>query len=187
MLDRLDDAAGLKDDMKAKLKQNVRYLLSGLFVDAKNIDKAADNLQKLIKDDPENPTFLNDLGFIWADNDKNLAESEKLVRKALDLDAKQRKKLLDEGKIDAQAAKTENGAYLDSLGWVLFKQKKYAEARKYLEEACKDDEEGKHLEIWDHLADTLFALGEKKAAVETWQKSLKFEDVSKRDIERGRR
>jgi len=189
VLDRLDEAKGLKDDLRGRLKKNVRYILSGLYVDAKDIDKAAENLQGLIKEDPDNPTFYNDLGFIWADHDKKLDESEKLIRKALELDAKQRAKLLDEGKIDAAEAKKENAAYLDSLGWVLFKKKDYKGAVKYLQAAIadKEDEEGQHIEIWDHLADAYMATGDAKKAVETWQKSLKFEDVSKRDVERRKK
>jgi len=110
-----------------------------------------------------------------------------LIRKALELDEKARKKLLEEGKIDKTTADQANAAYLDSLGWVLYKNKKYKEAKKNLMEAVKDDDEGAHLEIWDHLADTHVALGETKEAVDIWLKALKFEDVSKRDAERRKK
>ena len=189
VLERLDEAKGLKDDMRGRLKKNVKYLLSGLYVDNKELDKAADQLQGLIKDDPENPTFYNDLGFIWADHDKKLDESEKLVRKALDLDTEQRKKLADEGKLSAADAKKENPAYLDSLGWVLFKKKDYKGATKYLEAAVadKEDEEGQHIEIWDHLADAYAATGDTQKAIDIWKKSLKFDDVTRRDAERRKK
>ncbi len=194
VLDKLDDAKGLKPDAKARIKRNVRYILSGLHVDNKQIDKAAKQLQMLIKDDPDNPTYYNDLGFIWCDNDKNLDESEKLIRKALELDAKQRKKALEDPEKkkdltpdDVERLKKENAAYVDSLGWVLYKKGKYAEAAKYLEQAAKDEDEGKHIEIWDHWADALVALGKKKEAVEVWQKALKFEDISPRDKERRKK
>ncbi len=187
VLKRVADSETLKDEMKTRLKKNARYIISGLYVENKKIDKAAEQLKELMKEDPENPTFYNDLGFIWADHDKNLEESEKLIRKALELDAKQRQKLLKDGKIDEVEAKKENAAYLDSLGWVLFKLGKNKEAKKYLLEAVKDDEDGKHIEIWDHLADVQAALGEKKEALSVWQKSLKFEDITKRDAERRKK
>ena len=76
---------------------------------------------------------------------------------------------------------------MDSLGWVLFKNKKYEEAKKALLEAAQDQDEAEHIEIWDHLADVQMALGDVKGAVETWTKSLKFEDVSKRDAERRKK
>jgi tetratricopeptide (TPR) repeat protein len=186
--DKLDDLKDIfGDDERTRMKKNTQYILTGLHVDNKDVKKAAGILEKLMKDDPENPTFYNDLGFIWCDHDMNLDESEKLIRKALELDEKQRQKLLEEGKISAEDAKRENAAYLDSLGWVLFKKKKYAEAEKYLRQASEDKEEGNHIEIWDHLADVLVALDRKKEAIEVWTRSLKFDDVSKRDVERRKR
>lgn len=160
---------------------------ANVYVEAKKVDKAADILKGLMKDDPENPTYPNDLGFIWVDNDLNIDESEKLIRKALELDEKQRQKLLKEKKIDEETAKKRTASYVDSLGWVLFKQKKYEEAKKALLEAAQDQDEAEHIEIWDHLADVQMALGDVKGAIETWTKSLKFEDVSKRDAERRKK
>jgi len=181
VIESLDDAAGLDKDQKERFKRNTRYIMTGILVENKELDKAADILKELMKEDPENATYPNDLGFVWADHDKNLEESEKLIRKALDLDKAAREKLLNEKKIDQETADKQNAAYLDSLGWVLFKMKKYKEAKKYLLEASKDDDEGQHLEIWDHLADTHMALGEKKEAIEVWQKALRLADVSSRD------
>jgi len=63
---------------------------------------------------------------------------------------------------------------------VLFKKKNYAEAKKHLLEAIKSDE-GKHVEIFDHLADVHVALGEKKEAADVWKKALELENVGKRD------
>jgi Tfp pilus assembly protein PilF len=161
--------------------------MTGVYVDNHDVDKAADVLKALIKEEPESATYHNDLGFIWADHDKNLEESEKLIRKALELDEKARKKAFEEGKIDRDAADKKNAAYLDSLGWVLFKNKKYAEAKKVLLEAIKDDDEGAHMEIWDHLADVHVALGEQKEAIDIWLKALKFDDLTKRDAERRKK
>jgi tetratricopeptide (TPR) repeat protein len=186
--DKIDDLKDFfGDEERTRMKKNTQYILTGLHVDNKDVPKAADILKKLMKDDPENPTYYNDLGFIWADHDQNLDESEKLIRKALELDEKQRKKLLAEGKLSEEAAKQENAAYLDSMGWVLFKKKKYAEAEKFLKKASEDKEEGDHIEIWDHLADVLVALDRKKEAVEVWTRALKFDDVSKRDVERRKK
>jgi tetratricopeptide (TPR) repeat protein len=175
------------DDQKQRLLRNVKYMTANIHVEAKKIDKAADILKGLMKDDPDNPTYPNDLGFIWVDNDMNVDEAEKLVRKALELDEKMRKKLLEEKKIDEETAKKRTASYVDSLGWVLFKQKKYEEAKKALLEAAADQDEAEHIEIWDHLADVQFALGDVKGAIETWTKALKFDDLSKRDAERRKK
>ncbi|MCU0702500.1 MAG: tetratricopeptide repeat protein [Fimbriiglobus sp.] len=183
----LEDETFPMDEQKQRFIRNTKYMSANVYVEAKKIDKAAEVLKALMKEDPDNPTYPNDLGFIWCDNDMNIDESEKLIRKALELDEKQRKKLLEEKKIDEEAAKKRTASYVDSLGWVLFKQKKYEEAKKALLEAAADQDEAEHIEIWDHLADVQFALGDTKAAIETWTKALKFDDLTKRDAERRKK
>jgi tetratricopeptide (TPR) repeat protein len=181
----LNDAMGqiekakIEDKQRKHLLERCRYVLSGVLTDLNKIDEATDQLQQLLKANPDNSTYNNDLGYIWADHDKNLDESEKLIRKALDLDKAERDKLKEKGLIDPDEDK-ENAAYLDSLGWVLYKKKDYPGAKKYLLEASKSDD-GKHVEIYDHLAEVHKALGEKSEAVEVWRKALKLEDVTKRD------
>ena len=58
----------------------------------------------------------------------------------------------------------DNPAYLDSLGWVLFKKKNFKEAKKFLLEAT-GSKEGQHIEILDHLADVYMVLLRKGEAV----------------------
>ena len=139
-----------------------------MYIDANLVDKATDVLKGLLKEDPDNPSYNNDLGYIWADHDMNLAESEKMIRKAIDLDKKKQAK--DKPELKPEQIKA-NASYLDSLGWVLFKQKKYKEALPPLEEAVKTDE-SQSIEIYDHLAVVQLALGDKAAAVESWKKGL---------------
>jgi tetratricopeptide (TPR) repeat protein len=184
VLDKLDADKGLKKEQKDRFKDGTRYILSGLYVEKKDIENAAKQLQTLITRNPDSATYKNDLGFIWCDNDMKLEESEKLIKEALELDKKQKLKAKEEGKIDEVK---ENAAYLDSLGWVLFKQKKYKEALEPLKKAVLDEDEGNHLEIWDHLGDCHMALGEKNEAIAAWEKALKMEDLSKRDGERRRK
>ena len=183
-LEKIDENKGLKSEVRDRFKDATRYILTGLYVDNKDVEKAAKELQTLIKRHPDNPTYKNDLGFIWCDHDMNLEESEKLIKDALDLDKKAQEKAKKDGDIDEVKP---NAAYLDSLGWVYFKQKKYKEAIEPLKQASADAEDGAHLEIWDHLADCYMALGQKKDAISTWEKGLKYEDLSKRDTERRRK
>ena len=186
-IEKIDDQDRIPADERAKWKQQGQYALSGYLVDANKVDEAAALLKGLIDADPENPGSYNDLGFIWADHDMKMDEAETLVRKALELDEKKRQKQLKDKEIDEVEAKTPNAAYLDSMGWVLYKKKKYEEAKKFLLEATKDEEDGNHIEIWDHLADVQLALGDSKGAIETWMKALKLDDVTKKDTERRKK
>ena len=173
-------------EQKEILDRNFRYFMTAALIDANKVDKCIAVLRELVKEEPENPTYANDLGFILADNGKELEYAEKLIRKAVELDEEQRTHPKpsggDEDKVgDDESAKGPNASYLDSLGWVLYKRGKYAEALKYLRQAAKDPGDGGHLEIWDHVADTQLALGETAAAIDTWEQSLKFDDLTARD------
>jgi len=159
------------------LANDIRYTLSGVYVELKQVDKAAEQLKKLLEKEPDSPTYNNDLGFIWADHGMNLEESEKLIRKALAKDRERRHKATPDIK---PADDKDSAAYLDSLGWVLFKRKKYKEALEPLLEAVKQ-EEGQHIEIYDHLGDVYLALGQKAKAVEAWKKGLTCNPISRRD------
>jgi tetratricopeptide (TPR) repeat protein len=179
VLQSVQKEKGIKEEELKYYTRKYRYILSGIYMDLDNVDKAAEQLKALLADDPDNPTFNNDLGYIWADHDMNLDEAEKMVRKALDEDRKQRRKDPD---LKPEEDK-DNAAYLDSLAWVLFKRKKYAEAKPLLVQAVKD-EEGKHIEIYDHLAEVHLALGEKADAIAAWKKGLEVAGTSKREQQR---
>jgi tetratricopeptide (TPR) repeat protein len=169
----------LKADERELNLEKYRYALSTIYTDLNQVDKASAALKELLARKPDDPTYNNDLGYIWADHDMNLPEAEKLIRKALDEDRKLRKKENLKPEEDR-----DSGVYLDSLGWVLFKQKKYKEARETLLKAV-EDKESQYIEIYDHLGDVHWALGEKDQAVQAWKKGLKsLSTPSKRDQER---
>jgi tetratricopeptide (TPR) repeat protein len=177
VITRIKKDERLKPEDKDEFIAEIKYKLSGVYIELNQIDKAAEELKALLEKDPDNPSYNNDLGYIWADHDKNLDEAEKLIRKAIDEDRKLRKK--EDPKLKPEDDK-DNASYLDSLGWVLFKKKNYKEAKEYLEKAVKD-EDGKHLEIYDHLGDALWALGEKKEAVDAWKKGVEIANDTKRE------
>jgi tetratricopeptide (TPR) repeat protein len=178
VLERIDKDTTLEQEEKDQYAERYRYILSNVYVDLKQIDKAAEKLQALIAKKPEEPAYYNDLGYIWADHDMHLAKAEGLIRKALDLDKAKRRK----AKVSPDEDR-DNGAYLDSLGWVLFKQKKYEEAKKILQEAVKD-KNSQHIEIYDHLGDTLMALGERDAAIAAWRRGVEVAGENTRERQR---
>jgi len=178
-IDHLEKDEQIKPDEQERFADRTRYLLSNVYIELNQVDKAAEMLKTLLQRKPDNPTYNNDLGFVWADHDMHLDEAEKMIRKAIEEDRKLRKAekdLLPEDDHD-------NAAYVDSLGWVLYKKKQYAEAKKYLQDAVKD-KEGQHIEIMDHLADVHMALGEKADAIAVWKKALDQDTSTKRDLKR---
>jgi tetratricopeptide (TPR) repeat protein len=179
VLQRITKDKELTKEERNDFSADVRYHLSNVYLELGKLDKVTEELEALITQEPDNPGYKNDLGYIWADHDMNLDKAEKLIREALELDRKQRH--------DHPEAQTDenrdNGAYLDSLGWVLFKKKKYEEAEKALLEAVKE-KDGQHVEIYDHLGDVYLALGKKAEAVAAWKKGVAVASTTKHEKEK---
>ena len=165
------------DRVKARQHKSIRPQAFGLL--SRKIDLASEQLQQLLAKKPDDPTYNNDLGYIWADNGMKLDEAEKMIRKALELDRMRRQA---DPKLDPDNDR-DNGAYLDSLGWVLLKKGNFKEAKKILLEAT-EDKATQHIEIFDHLGDAYMALGEKSEALAAWRKGLEFVGEGRRDLER---
>jgi Flp pilus assembly protein TadD len=96
----------------------------------------------------------NDLGYLWADEGRNLDRAEKMIRMALKLEG-------------------DNPAYLDSMGWVLFKRQRYSEAKEYLQRAATAKSADDPV-VWDHLGDAMLQLGDKQGAASAWEKSVEY-------------
>ncbi len=192
MAERYADAeteckALLKDHSRVAEVVEVRYLLSNVYSAAKRHADAEAQLQQILKVEPDNATVNNDLGYLWADQGKNLAAAETLIRKALEADRTQRRK---NPRITADDDK-DNGAYVDSLGWVLYRRGQIDEARKELERATTLGE-GDDPVIYDHLGDVYQHLKMRPEANRAWQRALELynngirgkDDERMRDIRR---
>ena len=173
----------LKANDRAEEILELRYLLSNVYSAAKQHAKAEDQLQLILKIDPFNATVNNDLGYLWADQGKNLDVAEDMIRKAIDLDRTQRRKSAD---YSADEDK-DNAAYMDSLGWVLFRRGDIDGARKELERAITLGD-GDDPTIYDHLGDVYIRLRMRPEASRAWQRALELYDqgIRPKDEERVR-
>ncbi len=134
--------------------------LSNIFVLKGELRKGEEVLEKIFAENPEDPGVNNDLGYLYADQGKNLEQAEQMIRKAI-------------------AAEPDNAAFLDSLGWVLFKRGKFEEARGPLEEAIKQSTGSGDATLYDHLGDCLQQLKMMDQAVEAWKTALEQANAEK--------
>ena len=74
-----------------------------------------------------------------------------------------------------------NGAFLDSLGWVYFKLGRLDEAFDYLDEAVKLIAGAGDPVVRGHLADVLAKRGEHGAAIDQYAKAIAHADPELRD------
>ena len=100
---------------------------------------------------PDDATALNFLGYLFADHDRDLEEAEALVRRALSQDP-------------------DNGAYVDSMGWVYYRLGRLSEARRELERAVELT--GGDALVREHLGDVYNGLGLRELAREQYRQSL---------------
>ncbi|HJZ54109.1 MAG TPA: tetratricopeptide repeat protein [Gemmataceae bacterium] len=155
LLDEFDDPAD---------RIRIRYALAGAYYGAKKYAEWEAELRAILDFDPDHAAACNDLGYHLADQGRNLDEAERLLRHAITIDRAERKRAGD--------PEPESSAYLDSLGWVLFRKGKLADARELIERAAAMPDGAASGEIWDHLGDVCFRLGDKPAAKDAWDKAL---------------
>ena len=118
------------------------------------MDEAKVLFFKLLEKNTKNTYTLNYVSYKLALKEQELELALKLIKKALMLDP-------------------ENGYFLDTLGWVEFKRKKYNSAVYFLEKSVSILP--KSAEVIDHLGDCYLKLNRKKEAIFEWKKALKYE------------
>ena len=144
-------------------KQAVIFMRGAMLEKMKNFEAAEAEFRKVLALEPDHAGALNYLGYMLADRHERLEEAQKMISRAVELDP-------------------QNGAYLDSLGWVYYQQNRLDQAADYLQRAVQRI--SKDPTIHDHLGDVYFKQGKIREAVAQWENSLKeVESNSQADIE----
>lgn len=115
------------------------------------------NYEEALKLDPENALVLNNLAYSLTERDQQL------------------ERCLEMAKIAVQK-EPNNGAYLDTIGWVYFKLGNYEEARIWIEKAISVGRESPA--VLEHLGDVYHKLGKREKALEYWQRALQLNGSS---------
>ena len=134
-----------------------QFKLADVYADAGRPSDAERMLRQMLSVNPADHRVLNYLGYLLAQNGKNLDEAITLVNRALQ-------------------AEPGRGEYLDSLGWAYYKQGNLNEAEKYLSQAAQKLPD--HPEILDHLGDVYAKRGRWQEAIDAWTRALANKDAS---------
>jgi tetratricopeptide (TPR) repeat protein len=147
------------DDARADLF-DAKVLLASLYSDAGEFDLAERWLVAALGEFPTDPGANNDLGYLWADQGKHLALAKRMIEAAV-------------------AIEPDNIAFLDSLGWTLYRQGKAAAAIEPLEKACAGEvPDGV---ILDHLGDVYQAADKPQRASDAWTRAVTVFQEGKED------
>jgi tetratricopeptide (TPR) repeat protein len=152
-LDNLAKAEQLST--KPDEKAYVSFLRGDLYQRQKMFDQAEAEFKKVLAvtapTDPQSAATLNYLGYMNADRGVKLDESLNFVKQALTFEPN-------------------NGAYLDSLGWVYFKLGKYDLAEENLTKA--EAHMGTDPTVQEHLGDLYQKTGRLKLAAAHWDRAV---------------
>ncbi|TDO19095.1 tetratricopeptide repeat protein [Pedobacter duraquae] len=134
-----------------ELQGLVYALQAEIYIDTANYKAAQLSFEKALTAAPENYLIVNNYVYYLALRDQELGKAESLIAKAV-------------------KAQPGNPSLADTYALVLFKQKKYSEARKWVEQALQNNEANNGVYL-EHYGDILFMLNEQELGLKQWLKA----------------
>jgi tetratricopeptide (TPR) repeat protein len=143
---------------------DLRYFHAMLYNRHRQIDQSLKMLADLIARFPDHPEGNNHLGYSWAVQGINLPQAKQMIQVALDDDPN-------------------SAAYIDSMGWVLYKMGDFPEAVRRLRQAEAAAGQPGHPVILDHLGDALYRSGDTVQARQAWLRAERaLSSMSKEEV-----
>lgn len=102
---------------------------------------------------PDNIAAMNNYAYYLSEANKDLPKAEQLSYKTI-------------------KAEPNNSTFLDTYAWILFQQKRYEEAKIYIDQAIRSDSTLTGV-VKEHAGDIYAMTGDINKALEFWQQSLK--------------
>ncbi len=143
-----------KDDNE-ELLVNMLVSLGDAYNENRQYQASDSCYRSALKLNPDNVTTLNNFSYYLSERGEQLDEAATMSALSLKL-------------------RPGEPTFLDTYGWILYKQGKYEEAKKYLQQALDQSKDLKDGTIWEHLGDVEYKLGNTRQALEHWQKAQKL-------------
>ncbi len=125
--------------------------LANLYDQLKMWDKCDSLYQAALEKFPDNALLLNNYSYSLSVRGEKLDMALEMAQRALEQEP-------------------DNGAYLDTIGWIYFQLGDYQKALQYIQEAVQVREDS--AEVLEHLGDVYYKLNQPDKAREYWQKAL---------------
>jgi Flp pilus assembly protein TadD len=151
-LDVLKRAAKLKDDIA-----DVHFHLATVYFDRDDFQNASTEFKETIRLQPENAFAKNNLAYLYAEKGQFLDDALKLVDEAL-------------------AKFADNAAFIDTKGWIYFKQKKFDLSVETLRKAIDLMPETSDLHM--HLGTVFLTIGKFQEAGSHFEKALTYDPTN---------
>jgi tetratricopeptide (TPR) repeat protein len=127
----------------------LKYRLGLLQAMLGDYSAALEYMEQVLPEYPDDIELLNNIAYLYAETEQKLESAALLARKALNQE--------------------ERPEFHDTLGWVYFKQQRFALALKHLRLAHEMSPRDPH--ILNHLGDVYSVIGQKAQAAEAYRKS----------------
>jgi tetratricopeptide (TPR) repeat protein len=150
----LKQALELYVDDNDTFKSQIYSSLGDVYQELKNDKESSAAYDQALKLQPKNAYTLNNYAYYLSLRNQNLDLAEKMALQANDLEPG-------------------NPSFEDTYAWVLFKQKKYADAKLWMDKAMKNLDTNNAIQF-EHLGDILYKLGQQKEAIYNWQKAVNY-------------
>ena len=151
----------LRDALKAKPDElELQFALGAAYERAGDKKHAEEAFLTLLEKHPDHAPTLNYLGYMWADSGINLDRAADMLTRAVSQEPR-------------------NGAYIDSLGWVYFRQGKLDLAEKHLTDATKLLP--RDATVHEHLGDVFAKRGDYRRALESYRVALTLDLETKEE------
>ncbi len=152
--DRPDDADQLYERSIGQSPESAQALMFewAMLVNARGDHPRSEALlSDLLQLNQDHPAANNALGYAWIDRGDRLNRAHEMIQRAVTADP-------------------DNAAYLDSMGWVLYKLGRFDESVTWLRRS-RAAFGGEYPVILDHLGDALFRAGDIEQAAAIWHRA----------------
>lgn len=148
-----NEGENVLNEALASLTNNSKllYARAMLYIQRNQKADAERDLRSILQFEPNNIVALNSLGYMLTDDSQRYREAEELLTKAHNL-------------------KPDDPVIIDSLGWLHYRQGKYAEAVRELRQAYTSYQEPA---VAAHLGEVLWVTGAQEEAREIWLQGIK--------------
>ncbi len=154
VIDTLDK--GLKKNIdNQQLKSQMYTTLADACYELKYFEKMDSAYEVALEIDPNNAYSLNNYAYYLSERNESLKKAELMSKRSLML-------------------LPDNASFLDTYGWIKYKQGKYEDALTYFEKALHTEEGKTNEVIIEHIGDVYIKLGNIEKAISSWQKALQL-------------
>ncbi len=141
----------INSETDVELASNIYGAMGDIYHEKKMNKEAYESYDSALVFKPDNVLVLNNYAYYLALEKKDLEKAEAMSFRTIKADPKSYNEL-------------------DTYAWILFLEKKYTEARIYIEQSLKNGGES-HSGIVEHAGDIFFVNGDLNKAMKYWQKA----------------